>query len=228
MTPQDFVTTFGQRRASAILRCDDQQTANDAMEAAVRGGFTILEFTLTVPGAYELIADFSQREGLILGAGTVLDTSQAERATEHGAQFLVSPVVDPEIIAAAGNLGVAVMPGTHTPTEMHAAHRAGAQLQKLFPAPGLGPSYVRACLGPLPFLRIVPTNGVGEENAREWLEAGAFALGFVTTLFAPEDLQRGDFDAIERRARRILARLGKNQSPPDRSGPTPIEPDEKP
>ncbi|MCH9650398.1 MAG: bifunctional 4-hydroxy-2-oxoglutarate aldolase/2-dehydro-3-deoxy-phosphogluconate aldolase [Deltaproteobacteria bacterium] len=209
MNPQDFVETFGQRRASAILRCDDQQTANDAMEAAVRGGFTILEFTLTVPGAYELIADFSRRDGLILGAGTVLETSQAERAVEHGAQFLVSPVVDPEVIAAAGNLGVAAMPGTHTPTEMNAAHRAGAQLQKLFPTPGLGPSYVKACLGPLPFLRIVPTNGVDEENALEWLEAGAFALGFVATLFSPQDLQRRNFDAIEERARRILARVGE-------------------
>jgi Entner-Doudoroff aldolase len=202
-----FVEHLGRQRASAILRCDDQRIAAEAMEAAVRGGFTILEFTLTVPGAYELIQDFSQRPGLVVGAGTVLDTEQAERAVGSGASFLVSPVVDPEVIAAAGRLGVAAMPGTHTPTEMLAAHRHGAPLQKLFPAPGLGPAYVQACLGPLPFLRLVPTNGVDEGNAHQWLEAGAYALGFVASLFAPGDLRNKDFEAIEARARRILARV---------------------
>lgn len=204
MDASDFLTFLRHERASAILRCDDQATAAGAMEAAVAGGFRVVEFTLTVPGAFELIADFSRREDLVVGAGTVLDTAAAERAVASGAGFLVSPVTDGEVIRAGLELGVAVMPGTHTPTEMLAAHRAGAQLQKLFPAPGLGPSYVRACLGPLPFLRIVPTNGVDEHNAAAWLEAGAFAVGFTTALFAADDLRRRDFAAIEARARGIL------------------------
>ncbi len=199
-----FVELLRRERASAILRCDDQRLAAEAMTAAVRGGFRVLEFTLTVPGAFELIADFARDASLVVGAGTVLEVGQAEQAVAAGARFLVSPVTDPEVIHAASRLGVAAMPGTHTPTEMLTAHRAGAPLQKLFPAPGLGPAYVRSCLAPLPFLRIVPTNGVDEDNALAWLEAGSWALGFVGPLFAPDDLRERDFDAIERRARRIL------------------------
>ena len=124
---------------------------------------------------------------------------------ESGAGFLVSPVVDEAVISAARELGVAVMPGTHTPTEMLRAHRAGAQLCKLFPAPAGGPVWVRSVLGPMPYLKIVPTNGVDEHNAADWLAAGAFATGFVATLFAARDIEAGRWDAIESRARRCLA-----------------------
>lgn len=203
MTPEEFLPFLRSQRGSAILRCDDQQVASDAMDAAVRGGFKVLEFTLTVPGAYELIQDFSTEEGCVVGAGTVLDVDDAVRAVAAGARFLVSPVVDPEVISAGLDLGVAMMPGTHTPTEMFAAHGAGAQLQKLFPAPGLGPAYVSACLGPMPFLNIVPTNGVDAKNATDWLDAGAFALGFVGPLFRSDDLAQKNYQAIEERARKI-------------------------
>ena len=210
MEPQDFVELLRRERASAILRCDHQEVAARAMEAAIAGGFRIVEFTLTVPGAPELIEDFSRRfqeQGVVVGAGTVLTEKEAEMAVARGARFLVSPVVDLAVITAAQRLGVAMMPGTHTPTEMLAAHRAGAPLQKLFPAPGLGPAYVRACLGPLPFLKIVPTHGVDRDNAVEWLEAGACAVGFVATLFASADLAAGRFARIEARARGILTTL---------------------
>jgi len=157
MNPERFVARLGEVRASAILRCPAQKTAASAMEAAVRGGFRIVEFTLTIPGALDLVEEFARREELIVGAGTVLTADEARSAVKRGARFLVSPVMDPEVIAAGVAAGVAVIPGCHTPTEMLAAHRAGAPLQKLFPAPGIGPAYVRACLGPLPFLRLVPT-----------------------------------------------------------------------
>jgi len=207
MQPQEFVEFLGTERASAILRCDDPDTAARAMDAAVRGGFRIVEFTLTVPDAFDLIREFSRREGLVVGAGTVLEVDDAERAVEAGASFLVSPVTDPEIIATAGRLEVACMPGTHTPTEMLLAHRHGAQLQKLFPAPGAGPAYVKACLGPMPFLRIVPTHGVGPEHALDWLAAGAYAVGFVAPLFRPEDLAAGAYDRIAERAAGITSLL---------------------
>jgi 2-dehydro-3-deoxyphosphogluconate aldolase/(4S)-4-hydroxy-2-oxoglutarate aldolase len=126
---------------------------------------------------------------------------------DAGAHFVVSPVVDASVIAEAERLGVAIIPGGHSPTELHAAWRAGAPLQKLFPAPADGPAFVRACLGPMPFLRIVPTSGVTEDNAALYLEAGAHALGFVTSLFAPDDVREGRFDRIEERARNLLARL---------------------
>jgi len=208
MTPNDFVQLLGQTRASAILRTDDADAALKAMEAAVRGGFTICEFTLTVPDVYELIADFSKRHpDVVFGAGTVLTVEEAEKSVEAGAQFLVSPVTDEAVIETASRLGVAAMPGTHTPTEMLRAYRAGAGLQKLFPAPGIGPDFVKACLGPMPFLNIVPTHGVTEDNAAEWLAAGSHAIGFVAPLFDPVLMADRKFDAIEERARRLLAAI---------------------
>ncbi len=205
-----------QERAYAILRTSDQALAARAMDAAVRGGFRIIEFTLTVPGAFELIAQFAQREDVVVGAGTVLDATAARRAVEAGASFVVSPVVDPTVIAAAKELGVAAMPGVQTPTEALLAHRSGAVLQKLFPAPAGGPTWVRSCLAPLPFLRLVPTNGVDATNVAAWLAAGAWGVGFTTALFDAEYLARARFDAIEQRARALLdaARAHRRGEPP--------------
>jgi 2-dehydro-3-deoxyphosphogluconate aldolase/(4S)-4-hydroxy-2-oxoglutarate aldolase len=205
VTPEQFTERFGREKASAILRCNDTEKAARAMEAAIRGGFSIIEFTLTIPGVYDLVKDFSQRSGLVVGTGTVMDGEQARKSVDAGARFLVSPVVDEAVISEAGRLGVACMPGTHTPTEMLRAHRAGAQLCKLFPAPAGGPAWVRSVLGPMPWLRIVPTNGVDEHNAAEWIAAGVFAVGFVAPLFVAADVEAGRWDVIEARAQRCRA-----------------------
>ena len=204
MTPDSFVQKFGQEKASAILRTDDQEKAAKAMQAAIRGGFRIIEFTLTIPGALDLVKDFSRDKDLVVGTGTVMNVSQAQQSVEAGARFLVSPVVDELVISAANELGVASMPGTHTPTEMLVAQRAGAQLCKLFPCPHGGPDWVRSVLGPMPDLKIVPTNGVDQHNAAEWIEAGAFAVGYVTPLFVTSDLAAERWDMIEERARKCI------------------------
>jgi len=204
MQPTEFVDYFRKIGASAILRTSIEDAVAPAMEAAVRGGFRIVEFTLNTPGALDHITRFSRQEDLVVGAGTVLTVDEARSAIGAGAKFLVSPVIDEEVIEVARTAGVAVMPGTHTPTEMLRAHRAGAPLQKLFPAPGSGPDYVRACLGPLPFLRIVPTSGVDGSNVGQFLAAGSWAVGFVASLFVASDLEAGRFDRIERRAAELL------------------------
>jgi 2-dehydro-3-deoxyphosphogluconate aldolase/(4S)-4-hydroxy-2-oxoglutarate aldolase len=204
MKPADFVSVFGKQRASAIVRTPTQDQARRAMHAAVRGGFRICEFTLTIPGAIELVREFAASRELIIGAGTVLTVEQARAAVDAGAVFLVSPVVDPAVIQEAERLGVAMMPGCATPTEMLTAHRAGAVLQKLFPAPGTGPAFVAQTLGPLPFLRIVPTSGVTLENAQAYLRAGSHAVGFVNALFDPADISAGRYEAIEARAKAML------------------------
>jgi Entner-Doudoroff aldolase len=207
MDPVSFVDELRRHRATAILRTDDTARAAAAMRAAITGGFRIVEFTMSVPGALDLVREFSQRGDAIVGVGTVLTAEEAGRAVEAGARFIVSPVVDEVVIRAAAELGVAAMPGTQTPTEMLRAHRAGARLCKLFPAPAGGPEFVRAVLGPLPFLDIVPTNGVDETNAAEYIAAGAVAVGFLRSLFEPEAMQRGDWARIEQRARTLLAAL---------------------
>lgn len=207
MQPDEFVQCFEKQRASAILRTPSEESAGPAMEAAIRGGFRICEFTLTIPGVFDRISEFAKKD-VVVGAGTVLSVEDARRAVEAGAQFLVSPVTDEGVIAEAARLGVAMMAGTYTPNDMLRAYRAGAALQKLFPVPTMGPAYVKACLGPMPFLKIVPTSGVNQENARDFLEAGAFALGFVGPLFVPEDVERGRYDAIEERAKKFLKAVG--------------------
>lgn len=193
-------------RVSAIIRTKDQALADRAMSAAVAGGFRIVEFTLTTPGALELIAQFSKRADLLVGAGTVLTVEQARSAVDAGARFLVSPVCDSAVIEEATRLDAASIPGTYTPTEMQRAHEAGADFVKLFPAQHDVIDFVRAVLGPLPHLRIFPTAGVSIENFVDVLGAGAAGVGFVRPLFDPADLAHGEFDAIEQRAADIIRR----------------------
>lgn len=209
MTPDDFVQRLQQCRATAILRTQHEDAAAPAAEAAIAAGFRIIEFTLTVPGAIDRIREFAERPDIIVGAGTVLTADDAQRAVDAGARYLVSPVFDQDVLLAAQRLGVAFMPGTFTATEMVTAHRAGAHLLKLFPGPEGGPKYVRSLLAPLPFLKIVPTNGVHLNNAAAYLKAGAFALGFTTALFDPLDLASGDFGRVEERGRKLLAEIAR-------------------
>lgn len=216
MSPDQFLDLLWRERGTAIMRVGDQKLAADAMDAAVRGGFRVCEFTMTTPGVLELITQFARQDDIVVGAGTVLSVADARAAVEAGARFLVSPVVDDEVIAVAAELGVAVIPGTHTPNEMLRAHRAGAQLQKLFPAAARGPDYVRSVLGPLPMLRIVPTNGVDESNAAAYLQAGAFATGFVRALFPPAAMAIGDMSAVEERAQELKAALDSIDRPAQR------------
>ena len=196
---------FARERCSAILRTPHADAVAPAMNAAVEGGFRIVEFTLTTPSALEHIEAFARNQDLLVGAGTVLTVEEAEAAKRAGARFLVSPVVDAQVIRFAVDNDMVAVPGCYTPTEMLAAHRAGAQVIKVFPAPADGPGFLRACLGPLPFLKMFPTAGVTAENARAHLEAGAFGIGFVGTLFDPGDIEAGRFDAIRERAQRMVA-----------------------
>lgn len=198
---------FAQHRCSAILRTNDRDAVRPALEAAIAGGFKIVEVTMTTPDALEHIAALSERHGLVVGAGTVLSVDNAKEAMAAGARFLVSPVTDPQIVTFCRQHDLVSIPGTLTPTEMMTAHRAGADIVKLFPGPANGPDFVRAIRGPLPFLRIFPTSGVTEENVDAWLQSGSFGVGFVGCLFDGEDIRARRFDAIKARAARMVAKV---------------------
>jgi 2-dehydro-3-deoxyphosphogluconate aldolase/(4S)-4-hydroxy-2-oxoglutarate aldolase len=197
MTPDSFLDALYRHRAVAILRGQHTGRAAAAMEAAVGAGFRVLEFTLSTPGAFDLIAEFSRRPDLIVGAGTVLDLAGLETAV--GA--------DRQIVSAARELDVAVLPGCFTPTELLQAHKAGATCEKLFPAPGDIAGFVRSVLGPLPFLRIIPTNGVHLGNAAEVLASGAVGVGFTTSLFDPSEVEARRFDSINERAHALITAI---------------------
>lgn len=199
--------SFTEHRCSAILRTQDPHAVEPALDAAVRGGFRIVEVTMNTPNCLDHVQRLRQDPTLTVGVGTVLSVEQAKLAMAAGAQFLVSPVTDPQVITFCRQHELISIPGTFTPTEMMNAHRAGADLVKLFPAPANGPDFLRALRGPMPFLKVFPTSGVTEQNCDEWLRAGAFGLGFVNTLFDPADLAHGRFDEVEARARRMVQKV---------------------
>jgi Entner-Doudoroff aldolase len=203
------VATIQQERISAIIRTNDQQVAAAAMDAAIAGGFRIAEFTLTTPGALELVQTFARRPGVLVGAGTVMTVDTARQAVAAGARFIVSPITDPDVIAEANRLDVACLPGAFTPTEMELAHRSGADFVKIFPAPPGGIAFLEALRGPLPHIRLFPTAGFTADNFTDWLAAGCAGVGFVRPLFIPDDLRAHNFDAIQRRAADIVARLAQ-------------------
>ena len=196
-----------ERKISAIIRTDNQKVAEQAMQAAVDGGFRVVEFTLTTPGSLNLITQFRENDDLIVGAGTVMSPTIVQAAVEAGAQFLVSPVCNVDVIQEAEKLDVVSIPGTFTATEMETAHRAGADFVKLFPAPENVAEYIRFILAPLPYLKIFPTSGVNLDNMLDVLQAGAAGTGFVRPLFDPEMIRNKNYGGIRQRAEAIVGRL---------------------
>ena len=194
-------------KISAIIRTDDHKVAEQTMQAAVDGGFRVVEFTLTTPGSLNLITQFRENDDLIVGAGTVMSPTIAQEAVEAGAQFLVSPVCNVDVIQEAEKLDVVSIPGTFTATEMETAHRAGADFVKLFPAPENVAEYIRFILAPLPYLKIFPTSGVNLDNMLDVLQAGAAGIGFVRPLFDPEMIRNKNYGGIRQRAEAIVERL---------------------
>lgn len=165
-------------------------------------GIRCVEFALTIPGAIDAIAA-ARDTGAIVGAGSVLRAEQARQAVDAGARFVVSPVLAAEVADAVGDRLPVFLAG-HTPTELQAAFDAGATAVKLFPARIGGPAYVADLLGPLPHLPIVPSGGVDEDNARDYLEAGALAVYAGSSLAPSSAVETAKHDEIARRARRFV------------------------
>lgn len=190
----------------AIVRLDAYERAVEVAQALVAGGVNVLEFTLTGTGAIEAITAVRQALGdaACVGVGTVLRPEEAISAIDAGAQFVVTPALRKPVIAACVNRNVLVLSGGFTPTELLEAYEAGAALVKLFPARLGGPNYLKDVLAPLPFLKIVPTGGVGAANAREFLAAGAVALGIGGNLIAKQAVAAGAFDQITAAARECV------------------------
>jgi 2-dehydro-3-deoxyphosphogluconate aldolase/(4S)-4-hydroxy-2-oxoglutarate aldolase len=174
-----------------VIRASSSQEARFAAEAVWRGGIPIVEITMTVPGALEVISELVRTTPEVLvGAGTVLDKNMARQCADAGAQFLVSPGFDGPMVAAARKLNLLVMAGALTPSEVMAAWKAGADFVKIFPCGNLGgPGYIKALKGPLPQVPLVPTGGVNLECAAEYIRAGAAALGVGGELILKEALK---------------------------------------
>jgi 2-dehydro-3-deoxyphosphogluconate aldolase / (4S)-4-hydroxy-2-oxoglutarate aldolase len=205
MLRDEVVGTILRQRVIAIVRLRDAAPVIAVMEAIHAGGIRCIEISLTTPGALEALGRARARlPDAFLGVGTVTSIEDAEHALEAGAQFLVTPVTLPELVPVAHERDAPVAMGALTPTEVHAALGAGADLVKLFPASAVDPAYVGALLGPLPRARIVPTGGVDLSNARAWLSTGAVALGVGGGLTDAGAIAEGRFDDLRDHAHRLL------------------------
>jgi len=191
-----------------VIRAPSAELALQAAEAILAGGISVFEITMTIPDAPAVIRLLRSRFGerALIGAGTVLDAASARACIEAGAEFIVSPGFDLGTIAAAHEAGIAAMPGALTPTEVIAAWKAGADVVKIFPASALGgASYLRALKGPLPQVKLMPTGGVNINTARDFLAAGAVALGVGSELVDVAALSDGRAHVVTERAREFVA-----------------------
>jgi 2-dehydro-3-deoxyphosphogluconate aldolase/(4S)-4-hydroxy-2-oxoglutarate aldolase len=188
-------------RLIAIVRAVDATTCQEVAESLVAERIGVLEISLAVPQAEEAITGARAHAGgrALIGAGTVVGLADAERALRAGAQFLISPNLDPAVVRWARERDVLHIPGVLTPTEVASAHAAGSTHLKVFPAGALGPQYISDLLGPYPDARLIPTGGVDAHNAANYLAAGAVAVAVATALTG------GSLEQLPDRARRFLA-----------------------
>lgn len=187
----------------AVLRLGSIDPLLDIARALVAGGVTNIELTLTTPKAIEGISRLAReiQSRAVIGAGTVLDADCCRQAVEAGARYIVSPGFDEAVHATTVGLGKISMPGAMTPTEILRAWNAGADVVKVFPSAGLGPSYFRDVLAPLPFVRLMPTGGVDVTNVADWLKAGAVCVGAGSNLVPKEAVAKRDWAAITANAK---------------------------
>ena len=191
----------------AIVRVGSAREAVDVCTAVARGGVRPIEITMTVPGAIDAIKEFKSavKEEVLVGAGTVLDPETARACILAGAEFIVSPSLNLEVIKMCRRYSKIVIPGTFTPTEVLTAWEAGADVVKVFPASVGGPGYLKDILGPLPQVKLCPTGGVNLQTTPEFIKAGAVAVAAATSLVDKKALSEKNWDFITETAQKFVA-----------------------
>ncbi len=199
----------------AVIRLKDTQKLDAIITALGKGGVKALEITMTTPGALDVIKDVSKNKNgeFLIGAGTVLDPETARLAILAGAQFIVGPILNVEMIKMVHRYDKIVIPGAFTPTEIMRAWDAGADVVKVFPATALGPTYFKDIHGPLPQVKLTPTGGVSLNNAAEFIKAGACCLGVGSALIKKDIVLKSDWGALTERAGAFIKEVenGRNQ-----------------
>ena len=202
-----------------VLRARNAAQAHAVVKAMIAGGVTVVEVTMTVPGALDVLKELKSEYGakLLLGSGTVSTAQEAEATIEAGAEFVVSPSFHPEVVAKTHELGKLSIPGALTPTEVITAWRAGADYVKIFPCSAVGgASYLKSLLAPFPHLKLIPTGGVTLETAASFLEAGARALGVGSDLVNLAAIDAGNQEKITSAAGaylKVVAQLREAKRP---------------
>jgi 2-dehydro-3-deoxyphosphogluconate aldolase/(4S)-4-hydroxy-2-oxoglutarate aldolase len=194
-----------------VLRAKNAKQAHAVVEAMIAGGVTVVEVTMTVPGAVDLLRELKREHStILLGSGTVTTAKQAEATIEAGAEFVVSPSLHPDVISATRAAGKLSIPGALTPTEVITAERAGADYIKIFPCSAMGgASYLKSLLAPFPHLKLIPTGGVTLQTAESFIKAGARALGVGGDLVNLAAIDEGKPEIITEAAKAYLQVLAK-------------------
>ena len=190
-----------------VLRARNAAQAHAVVKAMIAGGVTIVEVTMTVPGALDVLKELKSEYGaeLLLGSGTVTTAAEAQATIEAGAEFVVSPSLHPEVVSKTRELGKLSVPGALTPTEVITAWRAGADYVKIYPCSAVGGAgYLKSLLAPFPYLKLIPTGGVTIETAAGFLQAGARALGVGSDLVNLAAIDAGNPEKITAAARAYL------------------------
>jgi len=193
----------------AVIRMSDAAKLTRVVEAIEKGGVRAIEITMTTPSALQIIADMAKRKPaeILIGAGTVLDAATAEAVIRAGAEFVVSPITNYDMIASCRKNDIFVAPGALSPTEIVAAWEHGADVVKVFPATSVGPKYFQDLKGPLPQVRLMPTGGVSLENAREFIRSGACCVAIGTALLDKKAIAVEDWDVLTEKAKALVESL---------------------
>lgn len=209
MSRQSDLQRVLDRGLVAIIRAPSGEQLVSVAEALLEGGIDVIEVTFTVPGVLEIIGEVRRALGdrILLGAGTVLDTESARAAMLAGAEFIVTPTVNTDVIEMCHRYDKVVMPGGFTPTEVLTAWEAGADIVKVFPADSVGPAHLKALKGPFPQIRLLPTGGVNLRTLGDFVAAGASAVGLGSALVEKEALARGDMARIRDLAGQYVAAM---------------------
>jgi len=208
MSRQELVTRIRDNGLVAVLRAESAEKAYRIFDACIEGGVAAIEITFTVPGAHKIIEELASKYtsgDIILGAGTVLDPETARIAILSGAQYIVSPNVNIETIKLCNRYQVPSMPGAMTIKEILEGMEAGADIIKIFPGNLFGPSIIKSVMGPIPQAPMMPTGGVSIETVKDWIEAGAVAVGAGSSL--TKGSKTGDYAAITATAKEFLKRI---------------------
>lgn len=206
-TSLQFEVAMAEVPVVAILRLQHAAEAVRVAAAVHAGGVRLLEVTLTTEGALDAVGAIRAAglDGLSVGVGSVRTPAEAQRSLDAGAEYLITPTTNTDVVRLAGAVGTPIVCGGLTPTELDAAHRAGADYVKLFPASAVGPRYVREVLAPMPDLRIVPTGGVSASNIPEFKAAGAVGVGIGSALVDDAVVAAADWAELQRRAESLVA-----------------------
>ena len=211
MEKTELLSRMKQEGLVAVVRAENKEKGEKVIDAIVKGGINFIEITMTVPGAVDIIKELSEKykddKNIVIGAGTVLDTETARMVILAGAQFVVSPSLNPDTVKLCNRYRVPVMPGIMTVKEAVEALELGVDILKVFPGNAFGPSIISSFKGPLPQAQFMPTGGVSVDNVDKWFKAGVVAVGTGSNLTA--GAKTGDYDAVTKMAEEFVDAVKK-------------------